>query len=525
MKIGQKISISFLTIAVIFTAFGYFIFLNETSVESLTTHFSDEIVIELHTLHELKSSSMTVLSATMEIILIMDERNFMEQEHEQHEHEQHEHEQIKLELEFAEKHYVEGKKNFENSLDIMKDLSNADQFEQNSTIIIKEKWNTFLQLSEELITTKERGISGIEIIELKEEFEVAETNLLELIDESLKHEFEEVITTSTIIDSSFSTNFQIILWGIITVIVASIVIGFGISRSILKPINNLKIFAKNIQDGKLESKVTEISSDEIGDLTIMLNATADKLKEVQTQKNDFSAMISHELKTPVFPIMTNCQMLKDPSMLGELSAEQLEAVNLIESMAYKLNALTSDILDAQKIETDHMTFNKTKFKVSELFNEIKKNTKSIISEKNISFSICSKEFEMYSDRDRLFQLFLNLVHNAIDFVANDTGKIEIDVNFQNRYIIFSVKDNGIGIHSDNIPKLFKKFYQIDTKLKRSHGGTGLGLVICKGIIEGLDGKIWINSELGKGTVVYFCVPISETSDCITKYENHSQISV
>ncbi len=78
----------------------------------------------------------------------------------------------------------------------------------------------------------------------------------------------------------------------------------------------------------------------------------------------------------------------------------------------------------------------------------------------------------------------------------------------------SVKDNGIGIELDKIPKLFRKFYQIDTSLKRNHGGSGLGLVICKGIIDGLGGNIWVESEIGKGTGFYFRIPKTETFDYI-----------
>ena len=74
-------------------------------------------------------------------------------------------------------------------------------------------------------------------------------------------------------------------------------------------------------------------------------------------------------------------------------------------------------------------------------------------------------------------------------------------------IIFSVKDNGIGISKENQKLLFKKFYQIDTSHTRKHGGTGLGLAICKGIVEGLGGMIWVESEVGKGTVFYFSVPL------------------
>jgi len=99
-----------------------------------------------------------------------------------------------------------------------------------------------------------------------------------------------------------------------------------------------------------------------------------------------------------------------------------------------------------------------------------------------------------------------LIRNATDFVPEKKGIIEIGTSEENNLITFYVKDNGIGISKENVDKLFIKFYQVDTSARRKHGGTGLGLVICKGIVEGLGGKIWIDSEEGKGTTVLFTIP-------------------
>ncbi|MDE1769015.1 MAG: ATP-binding protein, partial [Thaumarchaeota archaeon] len=111
-----------------------------------------------------------------------------------------------------------------------------------------------------------------------------------------------------------------------------------------------------------------------------------------------------------------------------------------------------------------------------------------------------------SDPDRLSQVFANLIKNSVDFVPKSDGVIEINAHGENNQVVFYVKDNGSGIPKEKQENLFKKFYQIDTSLKRSHGGTGLGLVICKGIAEALGGKIWFESEIGKGATFYFTIP-------------------
>jgi signal transduction histidine kinase len=100
-----------------------------------------------------------------------------------------------------------------------------------------------------------------------------------------------------------------------------------------------------------------------------------------------------------------------------------------------------------------------------------------------------------------------MIRNAVDFVPNKDGKITVDVCSKSEYIIFSVKDNGVGITKENQYELFIPFYQIDASVTRSHGGTGLGLAICKGIVEGLGGKIWVESDAGKGSTFFFSVPL------------------
>jgi len=249
------------------------------------------------------------------------------------------------------------------------------------------------------------------------------------------------------------------------------------------------------------------------------NAKLESEKKFRIQKNEFTAMVSHELKTPIFPIKMHCQMLKDTSMMGKLSPEQLQSVNQIEIMANRLQSLTDDILDAQKLDMNQMKFTKTKFSLREFFDNMKKTHKPLMDKKNISLITSCNDLEIYTDRDRLFQVFSNLIQNAVDFVSNDTGKIQINAVPQNDDILLSVKDNGIGIPTEKISDLFRKFYQIDTTLKRKHGGTGLGLVICKGIIEGLCGNIWVDSELGKGTTFYIKIPMSKSYDYITGYRN------
>ena len=239
----------------------------------------------------------------------------------------------------------------------------------------------------------------------------------------------------------------------------------------------------------------------------------EKLKQLSTidrQKTEFSSMISHELTTPLFPIKFHAEMLKDYQLLGKLNKEQNKSVDEIYQNSIKLEKLISDILDAQKIEMGNMKFSKKIFDVNEFMEKISSDNSPFINEKSIQFvNATSEKLQIDSDPDRLSQVFSNLIKNSIDFVNEETGKIEIGANSQGTDVLFYVKDNGIGIPHEKQNNLFKKFYQIDTSITRKHRGSGLGLAICKGIVEGLNGKIWIESTVGLGTIVYFSIPKNE----------------
>jgi signal transduction histidine kinase len=155
-----------------------------------------------------------------------------------------------------------------------------------------------------------------------------------------------------------------------------------------------------------------------------------------------------------------------------------------------------------------MKFNYDTIDANEMIDETLTDFKNISEHKKIQFTNSTKEKNLIikSDKVRLKQVLNNLIYNAIDFVPETSGKIEINVQTRDSEIIFYVKDNGMGVPPEKQKDLFKKFYQLDMSQSREHGGTGLGLSICKGILEGLGGKIWLESDLIQGTTFYFAIP-------------------
>ncbi|HJW19498.1 MAG TPA: HAMP domain-containing sensor histidine kinase, partial [Candidatus Nitrosotalea sp.] len=143
----------------------------------------------------------------------------------------------------------------------------------------------------------------------------------------------------------------------------------------------------------------------------------------------------------------------------------------------------------------------------DFMNEVMESCMLMMEDKKIEFvNSTSVKKSVTSDKTRLNEIFYNLIQNAVDFVPTTGGKIEIKAKEEGDSILFYVKDNGSGILEKRKDQVFKKFYQVDISFKRKYGGSGFGLVICKGIVENLGGKIWFESKEGEGTVFYFSIP-------------------
>ncbi|MBI1662844.1 MAG: hypothetical protein IS860_05030 [Nitrosopumilus sp.] len=130
-----------------------------------------------------------------------------------------------------------------------------------------------------------------------------------------------------------------------------------------------------------------------------------------------------------------------------------------------------------------------------------------MTDKKIEFTkTVPEKITIKVDKSKLIEIFTNIVQKTVDFVPDDGGKIIMNVESKEKEIEVSISDNGIGMPKDKQEGLFQKFYQVDTSHTRKHGGSGLGLSICKGYIEDMGGKIWVESEAGKGTTFFFTIP-------------------
>ncbi len=225
-------------------------------------------------------------------------------------------------------------------------------------------------------------------------------------------------------------------------------------------------------------------------------------------KSEFLASMSHELRTPLNSIIGFSDMLHEQSY-GELNEKQLRAIGNISKSGKHLLNLINNILDISKVEAGKMELNYNNFELATKFNMIRNLLSPIAERKNINIEIDmdSKLTSICADEDKFVQIMYNLVDNAIKFSYEDSHVI-IGARKKGELIEITVKDNGIGIKSDDQNKLFKPFSQVDSFFsKRSHG-TGLGLSLVKQIVQLHGGYVWFRSNPGEGSIFAFAIPIN-----------------
>jgi len=267
--------------------------------------------------------------------------------------------------------------------------------------------------------------------------------------------------------------------------------------------NSLKKNYKELISSK--EKLKEINSE--------LQKAKAKAEESDRLKSAFLANMSHEIRTPMNGIMGFAELLKKANLDSE---EQKSYIDIIEKSGTRLLNIINDIVDISKIEAGQMNLVLSVTNIDDQLQYIQTFFNPEAEEKGIQLllkkSLDQDETIIRTDREKLFAILINLVKNAIKFTPK--GTIEFGYEKKDDHIEFFVKDSGIGIPKERHDAIFERFIQAHFNDKMALQGAGLGLSIAKAYVELLGGKIWVESELGKGSIFYFTLP------CMVKFEEN-----
>jgi PAS domain S-box-containing protein len=231
----------------------------------------------------------------------------------------------------------------------------------------------------------------------------------------------------------------------------------------------------------------------------------EKAEESDRLKSAFLHNISHEIRTPMNAIIGFVTLLAEPDITPENHKSYLE---IVTQSSNHLLSIVTDIIEISNIEAGKLKLNLKKTDINSILDNLYKQYLPLASLKGIEFNYDNSRSDegdyVYTDSTKLIQVLSNLLNNAFKFTRE--GSVKLGYLRHPEFMEFFVSDTGIGISDDQKPKIFERFYQVDSSQNREHEGTGLGLSLSKSYIEFLGGKIWVNSEIGKGSSFSVTIP-------------------
>ena len=330
----------------------------------------------------------------------------------------------------------------------------------------------------------------------------------------------------------------------------SLFMALVIARGVTRPVRGVIETVDALSRGNLDARMRDVSGGELGKLRDGLNTMADtiqhsqirlkgmvddavtdleqKITELESKNNeldiarkeamqakdaksDFLANMSHEIRTPLNAVIGFSRQLGK----GSLNSQQEEYTRAISSAARQLLTVIDDILSFSKLESDKMKIVSSEFKLRECLEDTILMLSQSASEKKVEMVLlidADIPDVVMGDPDRISQVVVNLVNNAIKFTDKGSIVVHVQNELDSDAIHFSISDTGCGISEEAQEKLFSPFYQENLKSSKRHGGTGLGLIICKRLVEMMEGDIGFSSEQGVGTEFYFNLPIITVSN-------------
>jgi signal transduction histidine kinase len=305
---------------------------------------------------------------------------------------------------------------------------------------------------------------------------------------------------SQLLEAMDNTVLMSTLW----IMLAALIAVYFITERMVAPLKSMSRAAKSFAKGKFDARVTVTGSDEIAELAVAFNNMAENLATANEMQRSFVANVSHDLRTP----MTTISGFIDGILSGAIPEEKHEYyLGVISEEVRRLSRLVTALLDISRMQAGERKFTMADFDICELSRQVLISFEQKIEAKklDVSFECDSDRMDVIGDRDAIHQVLYNICDNAIKF-SHDGGKYDIRITEKDKRIHVSVYNEGVGIPSEDVARIFDRFYKSDKSRGLDKSGVGLGMYISRTIIDAHGEKIWAESELGKWCRVTFTLP-------------------
>ncbi|WP_040684113.1 sensor histidine kinase [Thermobrachium celere] len=288
----------------------------------------------------------------------------------------------------------------------------------------------------------------------------------------------------------------------ILILVLVTLIGYLISTYATRPIYSVIDAIENMAEGNLKQRVEVIGNDEIARLCNAFNEMNEKINKIDRERRQFVADASHELKSPLASI----NVLVESLISSELENKEM-AMEFLKDINSEINRLTNivnNLLELTKLEGS-FGMKVEKFDLNDVCLQVVRRVGYIAKTKNIEIFYDGQSVEIEGNRDNIFRALYNVVENAVKY-SYEFSRVDFWVERDYRGAIVHIKDHGVGIPEEDLPKIFERFYRVDKTRDRKTGGSGLGLSIVNEIIKKHNGSIEVKSRVGEGTEFIIIIP-------------------
>ena len=281
-----------------------------------------------------------------------------------------------------------------------------------------------------------------------------------------------------------------------------------LARGMTKPLRDMAQAARKMETGDYSQRVVTSSVDEVGQLAQAFNRMSAELDQLERLRRDLVANVSHELKTPISALRAHLE-----NLLDGVEQPDPETLQVMLAQSERLGRLVEQLLDLARLESGDVPLHREEVALAPLVSEVLSEIAVARADMDISLERDVPEDlpPVYADRERVHQVLFNLLDNAVRFTPSG-GRVSVSADRVNGSVDVHVADTGPGIGAEHLPRLFERFYRVDPARAKKDGGTGIGLAIARSVVEAHGGRIWAESEPGKGSVFTFELPVAPAAE-------------
>ncbi|MDO5403494.1 MAG: HAMP domain-containing sensor histidine kinase, partial [Eubacteriales bacterium] len=313
---------------------------------------------------------------------------------------------------------------------------------------------------------------------------------------------------------------QVVLSVMAVLVLTGVLLSFWIYKSMLRPLNRLKLATNNIKNGNMDFEMPHNTKDEIGEvfndfeeMRVILKKTSEDKLASDAEEKELIRNISHDLKTPLTAIKGYVEGILDG--VADTPQKQEKYLKTIANKANDMSKLIDELTIYSRLDANRVPYSFTKLNLKGYFDDCCDEIRTELEASGIELHYkchAGSDVTIVADPEQLKRVINNIISNSVKYMADRKGHISIDVYDEGEYAHIVMSDNGKGIACKDIPHIFERFYRTDSSRNSKQGGSGIGLAIVKKIIEDHKGKIWVESVEGEGTTMHLNLHKFETNN-------------